>query len=79
LKNKDQKITEFGGFVQGVYMSKEQASEMARMVRKNLDHMIETSFSSRLKVPSVILYIETIEDKISQALNVANFVSRKNK
>lgn len=74
---KSQNITEHGGLVQGVYLTREASSLMASMVRKIIDHMKENQFAGRLNEASVKLYLETLEDKVAQSESVANFLIKK--
>lgn len=74
---KAQEITSAGGMVQGVYMNRATAREIAIMVRANLNKMIEVQFAGRLKNPVVKAYIEVLENKIEEAERVANYKGKK--
>lgn len=76
---KEQEITEEGGLVEGVYITRFSAASMVKSVRTNLDRMKEHDFANRLDSPSVKLYVEALEHKIAQAERVANFSIKNQK
>lgn len=73
----EQEITEAGGLIEGVFITREAAINMIKSVRSNMERMKENEWANRLSTPSVKLYIEALEYKINQAENVANFPIKK--
>lgn len=71
-----QEITEEGGLVQGMYMTKAVAKSFAHTLASNIEKLKATSFADKLKQPSVKIYFEGLEDKLAQAERVANFHSK---
>jgi hypothetical protein len=59
------------GYVDGVYMSSEQAHHYHRMVEKCLNEMIDNHFVGKLGSESVKRYIEAQKKKIEDGKKIA--------
>ena len=70
-----QEIAENGGYIHGVYATTEAAKRIAEQTRYAIDNSKAKLFVDRLDSPSVINYLEGLENKLVQAERIANFKS----
>ena len=80
IENKEiaeQEITELGGYIHGVYFSREVVERIADSTRRAINNCHNKLFAERLKEPSVIGYIEVLEHKLAQAERILQFKPKK--
>lgn len=73
----EQEITELGGYIHGVYFSREVVQRIADSTRQAIYNCHNKLFVDKLKEPSVIGYIEALEHKLVQAERILQFKSKK--
>lgn len=72
-----QRITSDGGYAQGVYYSRQMAIDTHKMISDNIDHLKSTKWANQLDSQSVKLYLESIENKLTQLSRIINFSENK--
>ena len=70
-------VTKDGGYIHGVFYSREQAINMVNMIKPHLEHMISTVWSNRLKDPSIAQYVGDLENKIGEGERIIELTESK--
>jgi hypothetical protein len=75
----EKEITEEGGYIHGVFFSREVATQIVEITRLAIDNCHNKLFLDKKKEPLVVGYIEALEDKLSKAEKIVNYKLPKTK
>lgn len=70
-------ITKDGGYIQGIFYTRQQAISMVEMIKPHVENLISTTWSHKLHDPSVSQYLSGLQNKIAEGERIIELTEDK--